>query len=106
MEAQTEWVLLFVYAVDFQESIEACEVKVGTYSQINEYMTIYDNPRSRSLIDIGLKHSDSTFSDFFFSKNTRSFEAKFHMERPWNVGIKKFQCFESHDQDGFQAHIW
>ena len=55
MEAQTEWVLLFVYAVDFQESIEACEVKVGTYSQINEYMTIYDNPRSRSLIDICLK---------------------------------------------------
>ena len=30
----------------FQETIEVCEVKVGTYSQINEYMMIYDNPRS------------------------------------------------------------
>ena len=38
-------------AVDFQETIEACEVKVGTYIQINEYMMIYDNPRSRSFID-------------------------------------------------------
>ena len=39
-------------AVDFQETIEACEVKVGTYSQINEYMMIYDNQRSRSFIDL------------------------------------------------------
>ena len=36
----------FVFCIDFLETIEACEVKVGTYSQINEYMTIYDNPRS------------------------------------------------------------
>ena len=25
---------------------------IGTYSQINEYMMIYDNPRSRSFIDL------------------------------------------------------
>ena len=30
------------YGIVFQETVEACEVKVGTYSQINDYMTIYD----------------------------------------------------------------
>ena len=34
------------------EIIEACEVKDGTYSQINEYMTIYDNPMLRSFNDL------------------------------------------------------
>ena len=29
-----------------------CEGKVGTYSRINEYLTIYDNPRSRSFFDL------------------------------------------------------
>ena len=47
--------VLFVFvweSADFQETIEAYEVKVGTYSQINEYMMIYDNPVSVSLIDL------------------------------------------------------
>ena len=30
-------------------------------------------------------HLDSTFSNL---KNTRPFEAKFHMEPPWDVGMK------------------
>ena len=33
-------------------------------------------------------HSDSAFSNCFSSKNTRPFEAKFHMEPPWDVGMK------------------
>ena len=40
------------YAVDFQIAIEAYQVKVGTYSQINVYMIIYDNPSSSSFIDL------------------------------------------------------
>ena len=32
-------------------------------------------------------HLDSTFSNFFSSKNTRPFEARFHMEPPWD-GMK------------------
>ena len=31
----------------FREIIEACEMEVSTDSQINEYMTSYDNPSSR-----------------------------------------------------------
>ena len=61
-------------------TIEACEMKVGKYSQINEYMTIYDNTRTRSFID--------RFQTSFPKKNTRPFEAKFHTEPQWDVGIK------------------
>ena len=39
-------------AVDFLEMDEFYEVKVSTYSQINEYMTIYDYPWSRWFIDL------------------------------------------------------
>ena len=51
-------------------------MKVGTYSQINEYMVIYDNPRSRSFIDLSLTfvqgHSDSALSNFFFSRKHKT----------------------------------
>ena len=33
-------------------------------------------------------YSDSTFSNFVFSKNTRPVEAKFQMEPPWDRGTK------------------
>ena len=41
-----------VVSVYFRETIEACEVKVDTYSQINEYVAIYDNRRSKSITDL------------------------------------------------------
>ena len=78
------WSLFFVW----EYAIEACEVKVGTYSQINEYMMIYDRPRSRSFIDLWPRSLRFSISNFFSSKNTRLFEAKFHMEPPWDVGMK------------------
>ena len=34
----------------------------------------------------GQGHSDSTFSNFFSSKNTRPIEAKFHIKPPWTIG--------------------
>ena len=33
-------------------------------------------------------HSDSTFSNFVSSKNSRLFEATLHMDPPWDVGMK------------------
>ena len=36
-----------LYGKDLQETIEASEVKVGTHSQVNEYVTVYDNTMSR-----------------------------------------------------------
>ena len=51
---------------------------VGTYSQINDYMMVYDNPRSLRL----------NIFKLHFLKNTRPFEAKFHIRPPWDVGMK------------------
>ena len=41
-------------------------------------------------------HSDSIFSNLFSSNNTRPFEAKFHMESPWDVGMKMFSNVLGH----------
>ena len=40
---------VLVWGVYFRETIEACEVKVGTYSQINEHMTIYEPCHEKNL---------------------------------------------------------
>ena len=37
--------------------------------------------------------SDSAFSNFFSSTNIKSFQAKFLMELPWDVGMKSVQIF-------------
>ena len=39
-------------------------------------------------LTFALGHLDSTFSNFLSSKTSRPFEAKFHMEPPWDVGMK------------------
>ena len=38
--------------VHYSESIEVCDIKVGTYSKLNEYMETYMYQRSRSFFDI------------------------------------------------------
>ena len=48
-------------SVDFQETIEACSVKISTYSQINEYMMIYNNPRTMSIIDTQIQRFQTAF---------------------------------------------
>ena len=64
--------------MDFSEIIAVYDIKVGRCSQINEYVKLYEYQRSRSFIVQG--HSDSTFSNFFSSKNTRPIEAIFHVQ--------------------------
>ena len=59
-----------------------------TYSKINEYMTIYDNPRSMSFIDLRTRSLRFIIFELFFLKNTRPFETKFYMEPPMDVGMK------------------
>ena len=48
-------------------------------------MTIQGRSHSLTFVQ---GHLDSTFSNFFPSKNTRQFEAKFVTEPPWDVGMK------------------
>ena len=82
--------------MDFSETIVVYDIKVGRFSQLNEYMNLYEYQRSSG-------HSDSTFSSFFCSETARPIEAKFHMAPPWDVGNENlFKYFRSHDH----AHIW
>ena len=83
--------------MDFSETIVVYDIRVGKFSQLNEYMKLYEYQRSRQ------SHSDSTFSNFFGSETARPIEAKVHMEPPWDVGNENlFRCSRSHDH----AHVW
>ena len=53
--------------LDFSETIVFHVIKVGRFSQLNEYMNLYEYQRSRSFIDLGPNHSDSTFLNLFSS---------------------------------------
>ena len=39
--------------VDFSETIEACDLKVGRYRQVIDFMKICEYLRSRPLLDLG-----------------------------------------------------
>ena len=39
--------------MDFSEAFEACDLKVGRYRQIIEFMKVYEYSRSRSFLDLG-----------------------------------------------------
>ena len=74
--------------MEFLEIIVVYNIKVGTWSQLNEYMKLYEFQRSRSFIDLGPSHSDLIFSNFFSSITTRRIEAKFHVKPPldgWTI---------------------
>ena len=53
--------------IDFSEAIVFHDIKVGRFSQLNEYMYLYECQRSRSFIDLGPDHSDSIFLNLFSS---------------------------------------
>ena len=57
---------------------------------------IYDNPRSGSFIDLCPRSLRFNIFNFLFLKNTRPFEAKFHMEPPCDVGMKMFSNVPCH----------
>ena len=51
-------------------------------------MNSYEYQRSRSFIDLGPGLSDCTFSDFFSLETARLIEIKFHVDHPWDGGMK------------------
>ena len=48
----------------------------------------YEYQRSRSYIDIGPSSLRFTFSNFFSLETAWPIEAKFHVEPPWDGGMK------------------
>ena len=58
---------------------------------------IYDNPRSRSFIDLCPRSLRfNIFKLLFLKKNANPFEAKFHMEPPWDVRMKSCSNVPGH----------
>ena len=109
------------YAVDFQNTNEACEVEGGTFSQINEYMMIYDNPRSRSFIDFCPRSLRYNIFKLLFFKTQISYGASkghwddflfqiFWVTLPrWLPGlymVKTFKQFLLRNQEADDLETW
>ena len=89
--------------MDFSETIVVYDIKVGRFSQLNQYMNFMNIRGYGHSLAFVQAHSDSTFSNFFCSETARPIEAKFHMVPPWDVWNEDlFKCSRSHDH----AHIW
>ena len=56
-------------------------------------MNLYEYQRSRSFIDLHPRSLRFTFSDFFSLETSEPIKAKFHMQPPWDRGMKMY----SHD---------
>ena len=51
-------------------------------------MNLYEYQRSMSFIDLGPRSLRFTFSNFFSLETAMPIEAKFHVEPPWDGGMK------------------
>ena len=87
-------------AVDFQETIEACEVTIGTYSHIYEYLTL-DNPRSVPFTDTKIRHFQTSFPQKHLGRLKLNLLWGLHGMLRWNV-----QMFRVTWPNCSQAHIW
>ena len=59
--------------VDFSEIIEACDLKVGKYRQLNDFMKVCEYWRSRLFLDLGPSSCTYKNSNLIFSETTEPF---------------------------------
>ena len=59
--------------VDFSETIEACDLKVGRYRQLNDVMKVCEYLRSRSFLDLGPRACMYKNSNLIFSQTTEPY---------------------------------
>ena len=59
--------------VDFSETIEACDLKVGRYRQLIDFMKICEYLRSRSFLDLGPRSFTYKNSNLIFSETIGPF---------------------------------
>ena len=74
--------------MDFSETIVVYDVKVGRCILLNQYMNLNEYQRSRSFSDLHPRSLRFTFSIFFSLETSGPIEAKFHVEPPWDRGMK------------------
>ena len=56
--------------VDFSEIIAACDLKVGIYRQLIDFMMVCEYGRSRSFLDLGPRSCTYKISNRIFSETT------------------------------------
>ena len=66
--------------MDFSEAIEVCDLKVGRYRQLIDFIKICEYLRSRSLLDLGPRSCTCKNSNRIFSETTGPFGTKFCMK--------------------------
>ena len=66
--------------VDFSETIEACDLKVGRYRQLIEFIKVCEYLRSMSFLDLGPRSCTYKNSIKVFSETTVPFCTKFCMK--------------------------
>ena len=59
--------------VDFSETIEACDLKVVRYRQLNDFMKVCEYWWSMSFFDLGPRSCTYKNSNLFFSETTEPF---------------------------------
>ena len=59
--------------VNFSETIEACDLKVGRYRQLNDFMKVCEYWRSRSFLDLGPRLCTYKNLNLIFSETTEPF---------------------------------
>ena len=60
-------------SVDFSETIDACDLKIGRYRQLNDFVKVCEYRRSRSFLDLGPWLCTYKNSNLIFSETTEPF---------------------------------
>ena len=82
---------LFPYAFVWEKDkndIFVYDIKVGRCSQSNEYMKHYEYQRSRTFTGLHKRSLRFNIFKFRFLRHPKQIEAKFHVEPPWDRGMK------------------
>ena len=66
--------------MDFSETIEACDLKIGRSRQLIDFMKVYEYWRSMSFLDLGPRSCTYKNSNLIFSETTVPFWTKFCMK--------------------------
>ena len=59
--------------LDFSATNEACDLKMGRYRQLNDFMKVFEYLRSRSFLDLGPRSCTYKNSNRIFSETTEPF---------------------------------
>ena len=80
--------------MDFSETIVVYDIKLGRCSKLNEYMNLLNIKGQGHSLTLVQGHSDSTIVNFLSLETAKPFEAKFHVEPPWEEELRFVQMVQ------------